>query len=250
MKTGTGEFSENTRKTAGTREEVFLERIARRLGRGRPASPPLRTSEEQGAPEWWRGFQLEEEERIQTFITEWEKLGGKAVRCPTLDDAGTRIAELFEKWKVKQLIRWRHPLLEGLHLSKRLPELAETTWDEMNDGGQKESGAKADAGLVVADFAIAHTGTVVLVSGKMRGRSVSLLPPAMVVLVRAEDVVTRMGEALTGLKKRYEAKWPSGIHFVTGPSRSADIENDLTIGVHGPGKVIAAVVHRCGVENG
>jgi L-lactate utilization protein LutC len=63
-------------------------------------------------------------------------------------------------------------------------------------------------------------------------------------IFRADQLVTRIGEAFEQIRERFpdSPSLPSSINIVTGPSRSADIENDLTIGVHGPGKVYAVII--------
>jgi len=88
----------------------------------------------------------------------------------------------------------------------------------------------------VADFAVANTGTLALATTAQRARSVSLLPTVHIALVRESQFVDRMGEALEGIARQTgpPPATPSSVHFISGPSRSADIENDLSIGVHGP----------------
>jgi len=67
---------------------------------------------------------------------------------------------------------------------------------------------------------------------------VSLAPPTHLALARQGQLVPRLSDALSGLGKAP----PSAVHFVTGPSRTSDIENDLSIGVHGPARVFVIVV--------
>ncbi len=99
-------------------------------------------------------------------------------------------------------------------------------------------------GIVWPDYAIANTGTLVLLAQGGRGRSVSLLPEILVAVFRSDQLVTRMGEVFERIKAddSQTNELPSSINFITGPSRSADIENDLTIGVHGPGNVHAIII--------
>jgi len=90
-----------------------------------------------------------------------------------------------------------------------------------------------DVGITTAQAAIAETGTLVLESDKERHRLVSLLPPVHIALVEAADVCVTLGEALK-LVRRNGSEMSRAITFITGPSRTADIELTLTIGVHGP----------------
>lgn len=89
---------------------------------------------------------------------------------------------------------------------------------------------------------MAYTGSVVVLSAKEKGRSVSLLPTVLFIVIPVERLKTRLGEVLVGLDEAGREALPAGVHFITGPSRSSDIENDLTIGVHGPGIVYALIV--------
>ncbi|HEU0303906.1 MAG TPA: LUD domain-containing protein [Gaiellaceae bacterium] len=94
------------------------------------------------------------------------------------------------------------------------------------------------AGVSRAVYALADTGSVVLGASPDEPRAASLLPHVHVTLV-AEDVV------LPGLEELFAAvgdDLPSALAIVTGPSRSADIEQLLTVGVHGPGEVHVVLV--------
>ncbi len=89
------------------------------------------------------------------------------------------------------------------------------------------------AGVSRAVYALADTGSVVLAASPDEPRAASLLPDVHVTLV-SEDVI------LAGLEELFKAAGgdlPSSLAIVTGPSRSADIEQRLTVGVHGPGEV-------------
>nr|WP_275984162.1 LUD domain-containing protein [Paenibacillus hamazuiensis] len=103
---------------------------------------------------------------------------------------------------------------------------------------------RCQLGLVWPDFAVANTGTLVLKASRERGRSVSLLTEILFAVFRADQLVTRMGEAFADITAgvRSPLDYPSSLNLITGPSRSADIENDLTIGIHGPGKVYAVII--------
>lgn len=100
-----------------------------------------------------------------------------------------------------------------------------------------------DVGITMAQAAIAETGTLVLESEKERHRVVSLLPPVHVAIVRSEDICLTIGDALKQLHGR-EEEMSRAITFITGPSRTADIELTLTVGVHGPKELYVIVLDR------
>jgi L-lactate dehydrogenase complex protein LldG len=122
----------------------------------------------------------------------------------------------------------------------RLPYAVDSVLSSAVRGSSpREEQASAEIGVTGCDGAIAETGSLVLLSGRGRSRTVSLLPPVHLALVRPQDLHFSMGEffARTGAPGGEEACCT----FVTGPSRTADIELTLTLGVHGPGKVIVVV---------
>ena len=105
----------------------------------------------------------------------------------------------------------------------------------------KNKANAADIGVIVADYAVSATGTIVTMSSADKGRSVSLLPPMLIAIVPASCIRSSLGEVMSQISAIGMERMPAGIHFISGPSRSADIENDLTIGVHGPGIVYALI---------
>ena len=93
------------------------------------------------------------------------------------------------------------------------------------------------AGITECDALVAQTGSVLLTSRSAGGRALSVLPPHHVVLARREQLLADLPEAFELLKTRYAASYPSFITFITGPSRTGDIERILVLGAHGPKKL-------------
>jgi L-lactate dehydrogenase complex protein LldG len=94
-----------------------------------------------------------------------------------------------------------------------------------------------DAGITECDALIAQTGSVLLTGRSAGGRALSVLPGHHVVLARREQLLGDLPEAFALLKKKYSASYPSFISFITGPSRTGDIERILVLGAHGPKKL-------------
>ncbi|QIA27556.1 iron-sulfur cluster-binding protein [Thermaerobacter sp. PB12/4term] len=126
-----------------------------------------------------------------------------------------------------------------------------TRWRDHEPGPSplrlREAAATADLGIVVAHFAIAASGTVAVVHGPGRGRAVSLLPEHLVILVPGAVLVPTLAEAVTGLTGRYGVadpiRAPQNVTFITGPSKSSDIELHPVVGVHGP-RYVHAVIYE------
>jgi L-lactate dehydrogenase complex protein LldG len=133
----------------------------------------------------------------------------------------------------KRVLSWDAAQLP-YELGALLPELAVTYAGEPRDVQ-----AQAEIGLTGCHAAIAETGTLALLSGPGRSRTVSLLPPAYLAVVRRADLLFSMGEFFQGQAQALAGA--ANCTLVTGPSRTADIELTLTLGVHGPGKVTVVI---------
>ncbi|WP_018130900.1 LutC/YkgG family protein [Effusibacillus pohliae] len=233
------------------KEQAFLERIAKRLGR----TEPLRQKPERdvvGAPGFWREFRLSTGEKIGRFCESWRALTGVA----EVVDSDEQAIEVLKRWvqeeNLQRLVRWDHPELEKLGIDEALARdgvqvevwsTSRVTAAKLPDRAMIQMVNEADAGITWVDYAVADTGTVCLFSSPGKARSVSLLPPIHISIFRAEQLVTRIGEVLAKLDDmNRQSALPAGVNFITGPSRSADIENDLSIGVHGPKKVYALII--------
>ena len=94
-----------------------------------------------------------------------------------------------------------------------------------------------DAGITECDALIAQTGSVLVTNRSAGGRALSVLPPHHVVIARREQMLRDLPAAFELVKKKYAANYPSMISFITGPSRTGDIERILVLGAHGPKKL-------------
>ena len=99
-----------------------------------------------------------------------------------------------------------------------------------------------DLGVTGAQWGVAETGTLVLESDAERHRLASLVPSAHVALVEAGRVRQTLGEVLSAINERGEGELSRTITFITGPSRTSDIELTLAIGVHGPAELYVVVI--------
>ncbi|WP_028548158.1 LutC/YkgG family protein [Paenibacillus sp. UNC451MF] len=246
--------------------EAFIANISSRLGRKAPSStPPERPF--RGAPEFYKEIERTTDEKIELFIQNWTALTGKVL---VVDEAEAKagiaawLKEITAELKVTHVSRWEHEGLIELGLDEALAEAGVDVvpWKEIDS---TESGAASGAdnssnwvkrsellkrtercqlGMIWPDYTVANTSTLVLQCSPERGRSVSLLTDILFAVFRADQLVTRMGEAFSSITdgKTNGSDYASSLNLITGPSRSADIENDLTIGIHGPGKVYAVII--------
>jgi len=104
----------------------------------------------------------------------------------------------------------------------------------------RELCAAVDVGITSADYALADTGTLVMLASPQEARMISLLPPAHIAVVPRARILTGLDELFSVLPNPAEST--SSMVLITGPSRTADIEQILVRGVHGPGVLSVVVV--------
>jgi L-lactate dehydrogenase complex protein LldG len=97
-----------------------------------------------------------------------------------------------------------------------------------------------EVGVSQAAYGLADTGSVVLMAGPEEPRARSLLPPVHIAILDADRILPGLPDLFAALG----GELPSALAIVTGPSRSADIEQKLVIGVHGPGEVHIVIRSR------
>jgi L-lactate utilization protein LutC len=105
--------------------------------------------------------------------------------------------------------------------------------------------AQADLGLSGVDAVIAETGMLALSTLPGQMRSVSLVPPVHVAVARTGQIMPSMADYLLHLRSTatdWQRQLTSCVSFITGPSRTGDIELKLTVGVHGPGELYLVLI--------
>lgn len=101
---------------------------------------------------------------------------------------------------------------------------------------------KSDVGITLCEFIIARTGTIMLSSKQNSGRALPVFPPAHLVIAYTSQLVYDIKDAIHAVTQKYEGALPSMISFVSGPSRTADIEKTLVLGAHGPKEVYLLLI--------
>lgn len=117
------------------------------------------------------------------------------------------------------------------------PELMALDWPGAGIHVEARAAREADlVGITGAFCAIAETGTLMTVSGPRTPPTVSLLPETHVAIIPASRIVRGMEEAWRVLRDELKLP-PRAVNFISGPSRTADIEQTVTLGAHGPYRV-------------
>ncbi|MCA8975237.1 MAG: lactate utilization protein C [Planctomycetes bacterium] len=164
---------------------------------------------------------LDTSARLDAFAARLEAVGGHCHRGP----AALVVAELVARYRPRRIASSDSPLVDEL---SRAPQLAGANW--LPADAATDALFASDLGVTAAQWGIAESGTLVLDSSAERHRLASLLPPVHVALLPASRVLANLGELL----KTVGRPLPTAVTFITGPSRTADIELQLVLGVHGP----------------
>lgn len=173
------------------------------------------------------------EERIAQFTKALEALSGSAHRAPSAAAARALVSELIGTGGA---IASNAPFLTEVGVTS-----LEGVQSGLTDAPRlRELCASLPAGITSADYALADTGTLVLLSSRAEARLVSLLPPIHIAVIPSASILSGLDELLSLVPK--PADLTSSMVFITGPSRTADIEQILIRGVHGPGQVHVIIV--------
>jgi L-lactate dehydrogenase complex protein LldG len=167
------------------------------------------------------------EDCLVRFSERLAAVGGRAWRVRGLEGAREAVVGILAEAGVTRLV-----VSDAERVAAVLPGI-ESSVEGLSilDRRDRAQLFAAEAGLSTAQWAIAETGSLVLVSSEERHRLVSLVPPLHIALVPTSALLPTMAEGL----RRVAASGPaSAITWVTGPSRTADIELTLVVGVHGP----------------
>jgi L-lactate dehydrogenase complex protein LldG len=170
------------------------------------------------------------EERLELFKKLSETLRSELVMCGGVQDAAAEINRLATSGGWKTIALHHGEIIDTI-----LPLLpASLTLLPLEKGYDKDQLEACDAGLTECDLLVAQTGSVCVTSTNSGGRVLSVLPPHHLVIARVGQLVTDLTEAYLSLAAKYRDGYPSMISFITGPSRTGDIERILVLGAHGP----------------
>jgi len=173
------------------------------------------------------------EEKIRQFAQAFQALGGTFWRAESYEDVFQRVAGLLNG---RSAVASNAPILRNC----RIETLSGVVSDFHEEARLRLACATADIGITGADYALADTGSLVMFSSPAEARMISLLPPVHVAVVAKERILTGLDELFT--LTPLPAEVSSSMVIITGPSRTADIEQILVRGVHGPGEIHAIVV--------
>jgi len=179
------------------------------------------------------------EESLRILADNLAKLRAIFFRVP---DLGAAADCLFAQARERdwQRVAWHdHPLVRGI-----LSGVPSST-HQIDAAGQafdKHALEACDAGITACECLVAQTGSILVSSDSCGGRALSILPHVHVVVATLDQIVATLADALHDARSRHAGNLPSMLSFITGPSRTGDIERILVLGAHGPKELIVILV--------
>jgi len=171
---------------------------------------------------------------IELFRGALEAVSADCLIAQTIDEAASAVQKIIDERKPQRVA------VSDATVVKQIVGQLKTEAAFLDAPDQAEL-FDCDLGITSAQWGIAETGTLVLESERERHRLASLVPPVHVAIIQASRIRRTMSEILT-LIRNSEVGLSRAITFITGPSRTSDIELTLAIGVHGPGKLYVIVI--------
>lgn len=187
-------------------------------------------------------------ELASAFASELVDVSGHFLGNLTASEAAARVASLARESAAKNVMIGEGVVTRMSLFSAALEGVGCTlTKPRGLDKGQEkiraamiDNFANCDIGIAEAHYAIASTGTFAVMSAEARPGSLTLLPPVSVIIVNIDRVVANLAAALAAFGADTIAT--NRVSFITGPSRTADIEKRIVMGVHGPKKLYGAII--------
>jgi L-lactate dehydrogenase complex protein LldG len=204
------------------------ENILKKIRKALSQSTPLPFPQSEGNQALFPSLQQEPEVE---FAEQFTKLQGKFIYCINLQEFAFQLSSLIKKQDWQKVFCVEDKLIA--------PVAAQLT-----DRITKSDLAGCDVSITGCEYLVARTGSIVLSAAQNCGRSASVYAPVHICVAFTGQIVYDIKDALLAAKEKYGNNPPSLLTFATGPSRTADIEKTLVVGVHGPKEVYLFLVEE------
>jgi L-lactate dehydrogenase complex protein LldG len=162
------------------------------------------------------------------FKANLEAIGGKVFIFKSKEEITNQIKQICTE-KQQDKIFCIDPVIKSL-----LSENIKTNSDEA-------SFAEISIGITSCEYLVAHLGSVLVSSAQISGRRLNVFPETHIVVAHETQLTDYLDQALEKMRNKYKNELPSLISNITGPSRTADIEKTLVMGMHGPKSLIVII---------
>jgi L-lactate dehydrogenase complex protein LldG len=204
--------------------------------------PSLSILPEEAARPWLPDGGDTPEARLCILVDNLGKLRAAVERVPDGAAAAACVARLATERGWRRVGVHGHPMIDPV--AADLPcEVCRV--DAANSGdaaAAKDLLESCDAGITACDVLVSQTGSILVTSTTAGGRGLSILPHVHVVIATLDQIVGTLADALHQVRQRHAGAMPSMLSFITGPSRTGDIERILVLGAHGPKELVVVLV--------
>ncbi len=178
---------------------------------------------------------------VTEFSQKLESLSGNVKVIKNKRNLNKAVSDIFLSTNSNNFIGWDCVELSSVY--SRLEKLGY----KFIKSNSKSQQAKCDIGITLADYAISESGTIVLYNDKIQNRNSSLIVPIHIAILKKEKIVKSIFDLIARLSNDYSMldninELSNCITLITGPSRTADIELNLTLGVHGPKELYVIIM--------
>lgn len=199
--------------------------------------PRLNVLPEQAARPWLPDGGTTPAERLAVLVENLGKLRALVHRVPDLTAAADLVGTLARERDWQQVAWHDHPLVTPLQAG-----IPCSSYEVRPGAFDKSALEGCDAGITACEVLVAQTGSILVSSATCGGRALSILPHVHVVVATCDQIVATLGDALHLTQARHDGRLPSMLSFITGPSRTGDIERILVLGAHGPKELVVILV--------
>lgn len=176
-------------------------------------------------------------EYFEEFAGRARSVSAEVFRVKSPLHAQEIISDLIKSSHAQKLVALPGPLQDAAKITEHIKALGVELYTEQKDiAAHAES---CDIGITEAEFGVAETGSILTDAMSIEGRLISMLSPIHVVFMQSANVVAGIEQAIEVISQVFNRGY---ISFITGPSRTADIERVLTIGCHGPGRLVIIAI--------
>ncbi len=174
---------------------------------------------------------------VERFRKSLEAVNGHCLLVRNEREAAEAVQQIVDQTGARHLAISNSPLVESV--------INQVKWEgELLEHASASALFASDLGLSEAQWGVAETGTLILESDRERHRLVSLVPPVHIALLQAHQIRETLAEALKLVSENGEEALSRAVTFITGASRTSDIELTLAIGVHGPTQLHVIIISR------
>lgn len=205
-------------------KENILKKIRKALSHSTPLPFPQSEGNQPVFPPLQQEIEVE-------FAEQFTRLQGKFIYCINQQELAFQLSSLVKKQNWEKVFCVEDKLIAPVS-------------SQIGERIVKTELADCDVSVTGCEFLVARTGTIVMSSAQTSGRTTSVYAPIHICIAYTKQLVYDLKDALQAAKNKYGNNLPSLITFATGPSRTADIEKSLVVGVHGPKEVYLFLVEE------